>query len=376
MTHDWKISGSSDERLTSTWTGGNEELTKARITAAEKIIKEAIDNYDYSHSGLSVKQINDLKQKSFSYDIYESKNGPEKGVTYLTDLKNPDTGENYTAQEIKEIKEHDEKKYYSLLDKCRYIKVNLMAESDEFKYVPNKSAELKVNISTNILERKIPEFTQYKSVLILEDNSGSMTASKEAMAQYLADNYQANIKVTIATFSNHLDNFNPPQDMNTASETLKNTRNVGNSSERTIGCTIDALKLFDAQASPGDALALVGTDEALQNVSYDDLKTLQSLATEKNVDVKFLLVYLEDGVKITEKVPLETVIENFTNPDGLYQKTKANLERYVNNKRISHSTREAYKTRLENIDKNGFTLTKLTIEDSEGEKKVIDLAIY
>jgi len=376
MTHVWKISGSSDERLTNTWEGGNEELTNARILAAEKIIKEAIGNYDYSHSGLNAKQIEDLKNKPFVYDSYSSQNGPEKGVTYLTDLKNPDTGENYTADQIKEIKEHDEKKYYSLLDKCRYIKVNLMAEGDVIKPIPNKPAELKTNIDVKLLERKLPELKQYKFVLVLQDKSGSMKVSKEAMAKYLAENYNPNTKVTTATFSDHLDDFRPLQDMLVASESLNEARNDGNSSERTIACTIDALKLSPAQEHSGEGLALVGTDEALQRVSLNDLQTLQSLATEKNVDVKFLIVHIEDGERITESVPLGTIMENFTDPNGVYQKTKANLERYVNNPRISHSSRRDFQQRLNHIDDNGFTMKKLTIEDSEGEKKEIELAIY
>lgn len=376
MTHVWEISGSSDERLTSSWEGGNEELTNARIAEAAKIIKGAIESYDFSHSGLSAKQVEDLKNKSFIYDSYESQNGPEKGVTYLTDLKNPDTGVNYTAEEIQEIKEHNEKKYYSLLDKCRYIKVNLMAEGDEIKPIPNRPAELKTSTEFNLLDRKIPEFQQYKSVLILEDNSGSMTASKEAMARYLVDNYSPDIKVTTAIFSDRLDNFRPLQDMRDAAESLRETRNSGNSSERTIKCAVDALKLFTAQEKPGDGLALIGTDEALQGVSYNDLKALDSLSKVKNVDIKFLIVHLEDGEKVTEKVPLEKIIENFNDPNGAYKRTKANLERYANNPRVHSSTRKAFQERLSNINDNSFTMKKLTIEDSEGDEKEIELALY
>lgn len=379
MSKVWQISGSSDERLTNTWTGGNEELTNARINAAEQIIQTAIDNYDYSQSDLSADQIKSVKEKPFLHDIFESKNGPEKGVTYLTDLKNPDSknGENYTTAQIKEIQEKDPKKYFSLLEKCRYINVNLMAENDNIPHIDSRPAQLETpGGELTKLENKIPEFLSHKAVLIIEDNSASMQQSKEAMAQYLEDNYQAKIKVTTASFSADLGDFNAEQDMREASQSLRNMRSIGSSNERAIDCTIKAMKLFEAQEKAGDGLALIGTDEALQKVSFNDLMTLQNLGQEKNVDIKFLIVHTVDGEKITENIPLEEVIKNFTDPNGMYETTKAKLEHYANLKTVSERTRAGFQERLNNLVDAKFTMNKLTIDDGDGGAKEIQLVAY
>ncbi len=375
----WKISGSSDERLTNTWEGGNEELTNARIAAAEQIIKDAINNHDFSHSGFSAEQIKDLKEKPFVYDIFESKNGPEKGVTYLTDLKNPDSknGENYTTAQIKEIQEKDPKKYFSLLEKCRYINVNLMAEDNSIPHIDNRPAQLETHGGDlTSLKNKIPEFSSYKAVMIIEDNSASMQQSKEAMAQYLDDNYNAKIKVTTASFSSDLGDFRPEQDMRDASQSLRDMNSIGSSNERATDCTIKAMKLFKAQENAGDGLVLIGTDEALQKVSFNDLMALQNLGEEKNANIQFLIVHTVDGEKITENVPLEEVIKNFTDPNGIYETTKARLEHYANLRTVSEHTRAGFQERLNNLEDSKFTMYKLTIDDGDGGAKEIQLVAY
>ncbi len=375
----WKIAGSSDERPTNSWEGGNEELTKARIAAAEQIIKEAITNYDYSHSGFSEKQIAALKEKPFSYDIFESKNGQEKGVTYLTDLKNPDSknGENYTAQQVKEIQEKDPTKYFSLLEKCRYINVNLMAESDNIPKLENRPAELTPHAGElKALENKIPKLSGYKSVMILEDNSASMQSSKEALAQYLEDNYQTGIKVSTASYSATLDNFKSEQNMQEAAQSLRQMHSIGSSNERTIDCSIKGMQLFEAQKEPGDGLFLGGTDEALQKVSFNDLMTLQKLGVEKNTDIQFLIVHTEEGTRITENISLEEVIKNFTDSEGVFEKTKARLEHYANLQTVSEHTRAEFQTRLNNLSDTKFTMNKLVIDNGEGGAKEIQLVAY
>lgn len=379
MTKVWKISGSSDERLTDTWKGGNEELTNARINAAEQIIQTAIDNYDYAKSGLSAEQIKSVKEKPFLHDSFESKNGPEKGVTYLTDLKNPDskTGENYTAEQIKDIKEKDPKKYFSLLEKCRYINVNLMAENNSISHVDSRPAQLETRgVDLNSLKNVIPDFLSYKAVMILEDNSGSMKQSKEEMAQYLDDNYQANIKVTTGSFSSDTSNFQSGQNMHEASQSLRNMATIGSSNERAVDCSIKAMNLFEAQEEVGDGLALVCTDEALQRVSFNDLITLKKLGIEKNTDIKFLIVHTVNNVKITENVPLEDVINNFTDPNSMFQKTKARLERLIKQETVSRQTREEFQERLNNLNDARFTMSKLLIDDNNGGAREIQLAIY
>lgn len=375
----WMISGSSDERLTNTWEGGNEELTNARIAAAEQIIKNAINNHDFSNSGFSAEQIKDLKEKPFVYDIFQSQNGPEKGVTYLTDLKNPDSknGENYTTAQIKEIQEKDSKKYFSLLEKCRYINVNLMAEDNSIPHIDNRPAQLETHGGDlTSLKNKIPEFKGYKAVMIIEDNSASMQQSKEAMAKYLDDNYNANIKVTTASFSSDLGDFRPAQDMKDAAQSLRDMTSVGSSNERAIDCTIKGMKLFQAQENEGDGLVLIGTDEALQRVSFNDLMALKNLGEEKNADIQFLIVHTVDGEKIPENVPLEEVIKNFTDPNGRFESTKARLEHYANLETVSERTRAEFQERLNNLVDTKFTMNKLTIDDGEGGAKEIQLVAY
>ncbi len=377
MNHVWKISGSSDERLTNTWEGGNYELTEERIKTAEKILKAAINDYDYSHSGLSQEQINDLKVRPFEHDIFESKNGTEKGVKYLTDLDKNDKGEKYSQAEIDKIKETDNKKYQELLESCRYIKVNLMAEADKLPHLNNKPAEVEKNhFDLKKVDNKLIDFEGYKAVMLLYDKSGSMQASKNSMAQYLTDNYQAGLKVTTASFSNLLDDYKSDQDMRVASKSLKEMSSIGSSNERAIKCAIEAMRLFEAQEHEGDGLALVGTDESLQQVSYNDLLDLQQLGQEKKVDIKFLITHLGEAGKLTEKVGLDDVIKSFLSNDASFAVTKARLEGYANTRGLSAGAKAVFEKQLEKINDSKFNINKLLVNNEAGEEEVIQLALY
>jgi len=117
MDNVWEIAGSSDERPTNNWEGQNYKLTIARIAAAEEIIKNTIDNHDFTSSGLSAEQVKAIQDKDFNYNIPVSSNGPEQGVTYITDLENPATpGEKFSSDQAKKLKETNPAEYQKLLD--------------------------------------------------------------------------------------------------------------------------------------------------------------------------------------------------------------------------------------------------------------------
>jgi len=118
---DWTVKGSSDERHTN-WAGGNEGLTQARINAVVKVIEQILASHDFSNQ-LTSEQIKQIAEKKI-IEIYPT-HGAEKGVTYLTDLVNPITGQNFTDAEVKTIKETNPSEYFKLLDKCRYTNFEL-----------------------------------------------------------------------------------------------------------------------------------------------------------------------------------------------------------------------------------------------------------
>jgi len=347
MDLDFKIYGSSDERQTSTWKGGNLELTQARIAAAEKIIKAELENHDFSNSGLTPEQIKALQNKEFKHGI------PEKGVTHITDIVNPNTGEKYTDKEVEEMKKNNITKYNDLLQDCRYIKINLMAKADEFKPVPAIPPVLEIKTNTEIPKLTIKLISGYDQTIILMDDSPSMADSKNYMANQLqTEEKAANIK--IATFSDKLNSVTPTDNFYEAGEVLKNIRTGGNAHERATYAATEALNSFDVTSEKvmDRKLMLVNTDEPIQTTKAQ-IEALVTNSQLKGAKVYFNMGY--DDNKQVLKVPLEEMKDNF---DKLYEKKLEKIQADIDKskdqltkKSIKGETRRVIKDRLENLEK-------------------------
>ncbi len=345
---DFKIYGSSDERPTSTWKGGNLELTEARIAAAEKIMKSELESHDFSNSDLSQEEIKKLQGKEFKHGV------PEDGVTHITDLTNPDTGKNYTDKEVNEMKKTNLTKYHDLLRECRYIKINLMAQAnEEIQPIPTKTTTIEISTSTNMVKKDLTLISEYDQTIILVDNSPSMLDSKNYMGGQLQTvDKEANIKV--ATFSDKLNNMSATDNFKQAGEIIKGMPTGGSAHERSIFVADQAIENFDMSGDKmmESKLLIINTDEAVQTTKAELEKLLINSQT-KGIKVYFNLGY-DDNQQVL-KVSLEEVSKNF---NDLYQKKldKINKDietskKQIENKELRSEFRKIAKERLEKLEK-------------------------
>jgi hypothetical protein len=285
MAQDWVVKGSSDERRTN-WEGGNEGLTKARIESVKTAILKVLNKHNFSKQ-LSEDQIKKLLTK----EIYQSypKSGEEKGVTYITNLDNPETGEKYTAEEVESLKTKNPAKYNKLLDKCRYTNFELKAKN------------------------KVFENENYDIYYVLIDNSPSMEDNKKDMAREMQE---MNIQKTFlyANFSDKVGNLEVGSDSKAvANKILKMPKVSASSTELAMSSAITLLSRVDASNAnlikSGKKLSktvmFIATDETLQDVNR--IEELKVLSERNNFDIKFIFFY-QDGQR-TVKVGLDEIQE-------------------------------------------------------------------
>ena len=267
----WTVKGSSDERKTLNWHGSNEELTKARIDVFSKALQETLKNHDFSKQ-LSAENVQKILNKQIT-ETYSAK-GAEKGVTYLTDLVNQETGKKYTDSEVKTLKVSNPAEYQKLLDKCRYT--NFEAESAMF------------------------EISDYDECFLFIDDSPSMQQSQKNMAEELRY-VNADLPVTVAHFSMSVDGtVIPMKNSQEAAKGLSIMPTNGSSTELAFSAAIQFLQKIDVKANSNQdgkltkKVMYIATDEGLQDVN--NILDLQKIAAKTNTDVKILMFY-DDGSK-------------------------------------------------------------------------------
>ena len=298
---DFVLYGSSDERLTSNWHGSNEELTLARLAAIEEILSDVLEHYDFSSLPDDVAE--QVRAKIFVQTMPSSETGPEKGVTYLTDL-HKDTGENYSAEELLKIKTENPGLYKQLLDECRKITFSLsLNKSQDIPTMSPKVPQLLIP-TPDIHERpwqpsleKLPEYT---NVCLIFDNSPSVGDSYPYIAELIANQDFDGLKILFATFSKKLDAMTTYDNPHDVTEAIKGIEYNGDVEERALVAAESALKKIPA----GDKNAVfVITDEDFQEVSLEKIQELRTLATAKNADVFFY--YADDKNKALRQVSLD-----------------------------------------------------------------------
>jgi hypothetical protein len=304
---DFTLFGSSDERPTSEWEGKNEELTNARLRVIDQLLTKSLENYDFKN--LPDDLAKQLKAKGFKHEMPNSDSGPEKGVTYITDLQNPDTDKQYTKTEVEKIKNSDPVKYKSLLDDCRKISfsVSVPKNISVDKMSSKNPVNLPENYDIKTQDMKLPIFENlevYNGITFLFDNSPSVSDSYEDMADIIAKQDFKGLKINFATFSNNMDRIKQFKDPAAIAEEVRSMKYDGNWHEKglDVACTaVDKL--------PDGELVFVLTDELLQDVSWSKIQKLRAQAGEKGDNVFFF--YRDDKKRELRQISLNDLDAGF-----------------------------------------------------------------
>jgi len=301
LASEFKIFGSSDERPTSNWDGSNENLTQARIAAAEKLLKSVLAEYDFSDR-LSAEQVADLQAKSFKAEM------PVGGVTHLVDLINPQTGENYSEEEVANFSESERSE---LLKECRKIDVDFLAKKEvkinELKPIAAHIEQARLDN----LHETLTNWNQYQQVALIVDKSPSMNNSYQLMSEIISSQEALqNTELKYATFSDKLDNLESLSQLSEVENKIKTMVKDGSHQERALESALSALEKMQPEMGAKMKL-IVATDEALQRLDYEKLSQLQAEANLKNCEVDFIYAHNRLG-GAAQIVSLEELVDHYT----------------------------------------------------------------
>lgn len=238
---------------------GNIALAEDRAMWLKNCVRESLEGYDFSQSGLSENIISRIK--SVPIEI----NTPPDGVRQLTEIENPETGKNYTESEIANLSSSELER---VKQEARIAKVIF-----EQKETISHTGEL-----SDIFEIAKGSDSAY----IFFDNSASMQDNDKLVETARKESRFEN-QVFYGTFSDTLD----PYIKN--AETLKIKDVVitgkGNPNERIFTATKDALENIKMDSGKNTMIFL--TDEDFQRGSVAGIKALVEEAENKNVDVLY-----------------------------------------------------------------------------------------
>ncbi|MDD3285407.1 MAG: VWA domain-containing protein [Patescibacteria group bacterium] len=330
---DFKLFGSSDERPTSNWNGSNADLTRARLAALDKLLTETLQNYKFDKLPDSLAE--KIRSKAFFHEMPLSPTGPEEGVTYITDLDNPATGQKYTSEEVASIKSHDPEKYKLLLDDCRRISFSVAVPKIDFiNRMKTRDNKIKggheVSPRLSDLPPELFKINEYDNVYLLFDNSPSVGNSYPYMAQVIEKQNFNDLKVNFATFSNRLDGIKQLDSPEEVAEKIREIKYEGNWEERALDVAYTALGKMKAQEK--NALFIM-TDEAIQEVSWEKIQKIRSLAAKKNASVYFY--YGDDKNKAIRQISLDDLERGYEDQAMAAIAPKINFLYNTASKRIS-----------------------------------------
>ncbi|MCF7820180.1 MAG: hypothetical protein K9M44_01765 [Candidatus Pacebacteria bacterium] len=357
MDNEIKIKASANELSR---VGGNEELSIDRGEALKSILTsedslEKISNH-LSELGLSDDEVDSVLEKftNAKIEIPHSDTGEEAGVTYITDMENPDTGNNYTAQEVEDMKTNNPDKYNKLLAEARSVKIDLSAEPDNLHGLSSLDAQIDNQLVIETLEKitpKLSEIANFQEVLIASDNSPSTIDDNKSMIAQL-ETYFKDLKrsateyklesIKVASFSDDMSGVSSygTQEAEKAFSQLYEHGHQGNSNEKAVDA---ALKLVDKADSEKSSVCYINTDELLQNLSLNELEALKEKCQEKKVELKFLLKpdklidqngqevkssnpYVEASLSEVEKSLLSKMSSNFEKVDEVYKNASSQTQ--------------------------------------------------
>lgn len=289
MSGEWQLLGSSDERPTNAWGDrGNEALTEARLAKLFDTFDQSRDEFDFSPSGLTQDQIEQILTKPVALLM------PEGGVTHILDMSNPETGENFTAEEVEDIRKNDKEKFSLLLQQARFVEFNVDADisNDVVENETSLSFE-EVTPTFEITNHKdfVNKITQYDAVYMLLDNSESVSYDELVSAVQSSGNEQeffAKVK-TIIPFSDkvNMKTISHPENMDDLQNFLKTIENQGGGKELAVSSALEILSKMSANTSGSEQAIIVNTDEMIQDAQK--IPELQEIAQEKGYEVLFAI---------------------------------------------------------------------------------------
>ncbi|MDP3836960.1 MAG: hypothetical protein Q8Q67_02570 [bacterium] len=279
----WKlvVKGQSDERMTNRL-GGNQQLTVDRIQAVTNIANSAIQSHEFD--GWPEEKVQAIKAKTVKQEPFISETGPEKGTKYITDLMNPETGNHYTAAETEAIKKGDPEKYKSLLDDCRQVSFEIAVQESLSESIAAHSAFIVVKDISRSMDK---------------NDAGGLTPTDKYLSEYFAgQTVDGPSEFQFAVFAGEglidlkkVDNFS-----SFADEIADKKVSGDGRKELAVGSAIEVLKQTQPKAwrdrpalgALGDSpYILITTDEALQDVTYNNVKEAIKISEEKNAEVIF-----------------------------------------------------------------------------------------
>jgi len=382
---DFTLFGASDERPTSNWEGSNENLTEARLNSLDILLSQTLDNHKFKN--LSDEVVQQIKAKTFIHDMPVSTTGPEKGVTYITDLDNPDTGEKYTKAEVEDIKQNNPDQYKQLLDNCRHINFSVsLPKIDHLDPMPMKSSTHLEGQNIELHPVDIPKITnlaQYENVSLLFDNSPSVGNSYSYMADVIEGQNLHGLKINFATFSKNLDNIQQMDNPAAVAEEIRNIEYDGDYHERVLDVVNKALKKMP-EGKKNVILAM--TDEKLQDISWEKIQETRLLAEEKSSEVYFY--YGDDKNKVLRQISLDDLEKAYS--DQALQKLSGRVEmihKIANGRIAALESQKANKTDLmerlaeraqnpsiqENIVSTQEKLAELEVQINQEKEKIAPL---
>ena len=278
---DWSVVSGCSEEPTNKWGDlGNENLALGRGLMAADVIDKTKNNFDYSSLGLSLEQGKALQNKKVNVEIVREH--PENlGVTYVTDLKNPETGLKYSKEEVDIMKKEDPKKFVELKEGNRvaYFKAEIKtpAVKEIVKEIPSELLKL---------------ISKYKRVVFATDKSESMADKVNKLYAEIKKeaNSENDTEYLIVNYSDKLEKIES-LDLKNIGKNINNYN--GSSQERAIDALQELINKLPVKEKTETVLAFIG-DEALQSFSYAQLEKAEQSAKKAGHDIAFVF-YLQNG---------------------------------------------------------------------------------
>lgn len=269
---EWVVFSSCSEEQTLNWgEKGNENLAEARGEKAVEILNR--EKAAHNFSALDAKQASALKNKKINVAI-ASGHSENLGVTLVTDLDNPDTGEKYTASEVEKMEKDDPEKYEQLKAKNRvaYFKAEIVNESEKAQ------------------KDIVKLISQYDRSIFMVDKSGSMRDDLKDLYKEVK-NRISSLPGTELLLSNYSDKFEGIKKFNANKIEENFSIDVGPCREMTIRVLIKLLEQLAADSPVKENLKTiitVHTDEALQLYNYYALEYIANLSQKSGTDIMFV----------------------------------------------------------------------------------------
>ncbi len=295
----------------------NKALAFKRYIAIKNIVEPEIDKHDFSKSDLSSAQVEEIKGNKLIPVI------PEGGITHITDLVNPTTGEKYTDKEVADMQKSNNDKYQKLLESCRYAKINLLAAEDDLKPIPPLPPTMENGTPQEMTFKIITLIYDCDQTIIGGDVSGSMQKSQANMAKQLQQeggDKKANIK--FVPFSDKPGEVIQANSFNEVGDIMIKNKSVGSSHEKAVFCATELLNNFDlaGEKIKDKKQVIMETDEAIKSTKAD-LEKLMANSEKIGAKVYFDLGYGDGSQKLL--IDAGSLKDNF---DKLYAKKEASIQ--------------------------------------------------